>query len=128
MMVGMRGRVQVWAGAGIAVAALTGLVVYFARVGLDEADKLASVIGLFVAVAGLVVAIVGLRTQRRGDGGPLPSEGSAGGAPQDTGTPGEGKDQKPQTGGEPRTVRQRATATGNGRVYQAGRDQTINER
>lgn len=56
----MRGRVLVWAGAVIAVAALVGLGVHLARVGLDEADKLASVIGSFVAMAGLAVAVYGL--------------------------------------------------------------------
>ncbi|MFI6740533.1 hypothetical protein ACIBI9_47080 [Nonomuraea sp. NPDC050451] len=49
----MRSGVLVWGGAGLGVAALVGLGVYFARVGLDDADKLASVIGVFVAVAGL---------------------------------------------------------------------------
>ncbi|UBU18089.1 hypothetical protein [Nonomuraea gerenzanensis] len=65
----MRGRVLVWAGAVIAVAALAGLGVYLAGVGLDEADKLASVIGLFVAVAGLGVAAYGLITDRKSSGG-----------------------------------------------------------
>lgn len=91
----MRARVPVWGGAGVAVAALVGLGVYFATVGLDEADKLASVIGVFVAVAGLGVAVYGLIAERR-------TVGSSGGG-------GEG-------------VRQRAKATGRGRVRQAGRD------
>ncbi|WP_182876871.1 hypothetical protein [Microbispora sp. H10670] len=88
----MRGAVPVWGGAGVAVAALAGLGVYLSRVGLDKADKLASVVGLFVGLAGLGVAVYGLVAER----------GSGGG------------------GG----VRQRARATGRGRVSQAGRDIT----
>jgi hypothetical protein len=65
MMTGMRRRVLVWAGAGIAVVAIAGLGVYLASVGLDDADKLASVIGLFVALAGLGVAGYGLIADRR---------------------------------------------------------------
>ncbi|MFC4591849.1 hypothetical protein [Sphaerisporangium corydalis] len=56
----MAGRVQVWAGAGVTVLAVTGLSVYFATVGLENADKLASVVGALVAVAGLAVAVYGL--------------------------------------------------------------------
>ncbi|MEN3539804.1 hypothetical protein AAH991_32170 [Microbispora sp. ZYX-F-249] len=83
----MRGWRPVWGGGGVAVAALAALGVYLSQVGLDKADKLASVIGLFVALVGLGVAVYGLTTERRGGG-----------------------------------VRQRAEATGRGRVFQAGRD------
>ncbi|MEV4364552.1 tetratricopeptide repeat protein, partial [Nonomuraea sp. NPDC049625] len=60
----MRRRVPLWAGSMVAVAAAAGLAVYLVRVGLDDADKLASVIGLFVAVAGLGVAGYELATGR----------------------------------------------------------------
>lgn len=53
----------------VAVAALAGLGVYFTLVGLEKADKLSSVIGLFVAVAGLGVAVYGLVTDRKSSGG-----------------------------------------------------------
>jgi high-affinity Fe2+/Pb2+ permease len=53
----MRGRGLVWAGAAVAVAAPAGLGVYLARVGLQEADQVAGVLGSFVAVAGLGVAV-----------------------------------------------------------------------
>ncbi|MGN9843522.1 hypothetical protein ACTMTI_35895 [Nonomuraea sp. H19] len=56
----MRRRGLVWGGAVVAVAALAALGVYFAKVGLAQADQLASVLGLFVAAAGLGVAIFGL--------------------------------------------------------------------
>lgn len=44
----------VWAGRVVAVLVLAGLGVYLARVGLDTADKLASSIGVLVAVATLL--------------------------------------------------------------------------
>ncbi|MEV6037448.1 hypothetical protein AB0L65_40290 [Nonomuraea sp. NPDC052116] len=64
----MRRGVLVWGGAGLGVAALVGLGVYFARVGLDDADKLASVIGVFVALAGLGASAWGLLADRRSGG------------------------------------------------------------
>lgn len=82
MMTLMLGRVFLWGGAVATVAALVGLGVYFVHVGLDDADKLASVIGLFVAVAGLVASLYGLRLDRRRGGEqstsdtPLPGERS----------------------------------------------------
>jgi hypothetical protein len=77
MMAAMRGRVLLWTGAGIAVAALAGLGFHLAGVGWDEADKRASVIGLFVAVAGLWVAVYALIADRRGGGGQHPSPTTA---------------------------------------------------
>jgi hypothetical protein len=44
----------IWGGRIAAVVVLAGLAVYLASVGLDKADKLASVFGLLVAVAALV--------------------------------------------------------------------------
>lgn len=43
-----------WIGLAVTVAVLAGLGSYLARVGLDKADKIASVAGLFVAAAGLL--------------------------------------------------------------------------
>lgn len=63
-MADMRRRVLLWTGSIVAVAAAAGLTVYLVQVGLDDADKLASVIGLFVAVAGLSVAGYKLTTGR----------------------------------------------------------------
>ncbi|GAA3580800.1 hypothetical protein GCM10022419_072870 [Nonomuraea rosea] len=64
MMAGMGKRALVWTGAVVAVAPLVGLGIYFARVGLADADQLASVIGVFVALAGLGVSVYGLITGR----------------------------------------------------------------
>jgi len=44
----------IWGGRIAAVVVLTGLAVYLASVGLDKADKLASVLSLLVAAAALV--------------------------------------------------------------------------
>lgn len=62
----MTGRVLVWVGGVVAVACAAGLLVYFVVVGLDEADKLASVIGAFVGLAGLALAGYGIVVARRG--------------------------------------------------------------
>jgi hypothetical protein len=55
------------AGAGAAAAALTSLAVVLARSGLDTADKLASVLGLFVGVAGLALTVASI-VRRQGSG------------------------------------------------------------
>ncbi|WP_051760050.1 hypothetical protein [Herbidospora cretacea] len=185
MMTAMRGGWLVWIGAAVAVAALAGLGFYVARVGLEQADQLASVLGLVVAAAGLGITVSGLvaarrrgRRRGRGSGGsgrpaggvwqeadasgraemvqagrdvtesPAARPGPAGhdaeeadavaaatdadadaadtgdvsdmGNGDDTGDGGDGDD----AGGEPGVVRQRATAVEDGRVYQAGRDFT----
>jgi hypothetical protein len=46
-------------GAAFAVAAAAGLGWYLTVVGLDEADKIASVLGAFVGLAGLALVIFG---------------------------------------------------------------------
>jgi hypothetical protein len=45
---------RIWAGRVAAMIVILGLVAYLAAVGLDKADKLASVLGLLVAVTALV--------------------------------------------------------------------------
>ncbi|MET8869252.1 hypothetical protein ABZW11_40520 [Nonomuraea sp. NPDC004580] len=69
----MSRRALVWSGSAVAVVALAGLVVYVARAGLDEADKLAGVIGAFVGLAGLGVSVYGMV---RGDPPAGPGPGS----------------------------------------------------
>ena len=56
----MAQRAWVWGGAGTTVAAVSGLGVYFTQVGLDKADKLASVIGALVALVGLAMTAFGV--------------------------------------------------------------------
>lgn len=56
-----------WSGGSVAAAASAGLAWYFAAVGLDKADKLASVTGIIVGLAGLGVAIYGASSSRATD-------------------------------------------------------------
>jgi hypothetical protein len=70
----MTERALVWVGGTIAVAAATALGTYFTVVGLDKADKLASVVGAFVGFAGLVLSTYGLVSMRRDASPPSPAE------------------------------------------------------
>ncbi|MBD3139911.1 hypothetical protein [Microbispora bryophytorum] len=117
------------------MAALAALGVYLSRVGLDKADKLASVIGLFVALVGLGVAVYGLFAERRRGGGGVRQRAKATGrgrviqAGRDINT-GQSRSRGSNddaagsgaTSDEARPVRQQATAAEDGRVDQAGRD------
>ncbi|WP_199739346.1 MULTISPECIES: hypothetical protein [Streptomyces] len=61
----MTGQMQArWGGAAAAVA-VVGLAVYFSLVGWDAAQRWATVLGLFVGLAGLWIAVAGLRRGRR---------------------------------------------------------------
>jgi high-affinity Fe2+/Pb2+ permease len=55
----------VWGGAVVTVLALVGLAVYLAEIGLGKANELSSVIGVFVAVVGLVMSGYGMVRERR---------------------------------------------------------------
>lgn len=61
---GMRGRTATWAGAVIAGVALAGLAGYLVVMGLDKADKLASVLGMFAGLGGLAISAIGLVGER----------------------------------------------------------------
>jgi uncharacterized membrane protein len=52
-------RALIWIGGLLAVAALVGLTSYFIAVGLEEADKLASIISSIVGIFGLATALLG---------------------------------------------------------------------
>ncbi|MER6612228.1 hypothetical protein [Streptomyces xantholiticus] len=85
----MTGRVQVWVGGTVAAVAVVGLAVHLMVAGLDAADKWASVLGLFVALAGLGVALAGLRRNRQGGGSQsVESSTLGGGVTQVSGTGG----------------------------------------
>ncbi|MFD0478275.1 hypothetical protein ACFQ0B_66430 [Nonomuraea thailandensis] len=103
---------------------------------LQVLDQRASVAGMFTGMAlgaaALVVAVVALRAQLRAE--PVPAQ-----AVQDTPPAvsasgdravalGGGNSGIISTGEGARHVRMEGTASGQGRVYQAGGDQTINER
>jgi hypothetical protein len=58
-----------WTAAGLLVSAvLVGQGVFFARVGLEDADQWASVIGSFVGLIGLVVSVAALVVSLRSTG------------------------------------------------------------
>ena len=71
----MRRRVGwVWGGRVVAVVVVAGLAAYLSVVGLDKADKLASVLGLLVAVVALVAPYLLPIPEEHGDGpGPVQS-------------------------------------------------------
>ncbi|QPP07333.1 hypothetical protein G4Z16_14110 [Streptomyces bathyalis] len=76
------GRVQAWAGGILAVAATGGLAWYLASVGLDDASKWAGVLGLFVALAGVAISLVGLRRQSAPAGQSVTGSSVGGGVTQ----------------------------------------------
>ncbi|MFG6198408.1 hypothetical protein [Nonomuraea sp. JJY05] len=76
----MSKRAVAWVGGALAVIAAIAMGVYFAAVGLEEADKLASSIGAFFGLAGLVLAIYGT-VNARPSGPPPPRPSEAGNTP-----------------------------------------------
>ncbi len=62
----MSSRVAKWGGCALALTSVIGLVLYLSHVGLDKADQLSSVLGMFAGLAGLGLAIAGFVTGRRG--------------------------------------------------------------
>lgn len=64
-------QVLAWASAITCGLALVGLGVFFVIAGLDDADKLASVIGGFAALIGLGLSVYGVVLTRRTPARPL---------------------------------------------------------
>jgi hypothetical protein len=62
---GVHTRARTWIGVTLAVVPAAALANYLVSVGLDRADKIASVAGLLVSGAGLVIAVLGHRAGRR---------------------------------------------------------------
>lgn len=62
----MSKRQMAWCGVTAALLACAGLGIYFGFAGLSKANELAGVIGLFVALAGLGVAVWGVVATRPG--------------------------------------------------------------
>ncbi|TMR07592.1 tetratricopeptide repeat protein [Nonomuraea turkmeniaca] len=139
--------VAVAAVAVLAVSLAAGLAWFFADplhlpagvlAALDQRASVVSMItGMTVGVAGLVVAVLALRAQTRADRTPpvaiATPEASAEPTPPQASAGGErsiavGGDNTGivSTGDGTRNVQMRAQASGQGRVYQAGGDQTIN--
>ncbi|MER7213709.1 hypothetical protein ABT340_42165 [Streptosporangium sp. NPDC000239] len=130
--------------------AVAALGAYFTTMELEQADHLAGVISLFVAVAGLGVAIVGLRS---GPGGrvrqvakargnsriyqagrdltqhPSARPGSKAGESgrSSDGAQGDGSQEEGALGDGPREVSQQAEADRGSQVRQVGRDLTTSD-
>ncbi|MEU8364957.1 hypothetical protein AB0C27_53980 [Nonomuraea sp. NPDC048882] len=102
---------------------------------LQVLDQRASVAGMFtgmaLGVAALVVAVVALRAQLRAEHAPTQAAQDTPPAVSASGDGavalGGGNAGIISTGDGARNVRMGGTASGQGRVYQAGGDQTINE-
>lgn len=60
----MTRRQWAWAGGGASAVSLGLLIAYLISVGLDRANKLAAVLGLFVSLLALGVALLELRRPR----------------------------------------------------------------
>ncbi|MEU9982254.1 hypothetical protein [Streptomyces sp. NPDC050856] len=61
----MNARALVATGTIVTVVAASALGYYFSQVGLDKADKTASIAGLFIALAGLALSIYGIAEARK---------------------------------------------------------------
>ncbi|MFE1318350.1 hypothetical protein [Kitasatospora phosalacinea] len=83
----MSGRTQKWIGIGTGSAVTVALVCYFAAVGLDEADKLASVLGLLLGIASFVIGWLG-HTREATAGQSVQNASVGGGITQISGTQG----------------------------------------
>jgi high-affinity Fe2+/Pb2+ permease len=122
----MRRQVPVWGGVIVAVVALTWLGVYLAQVGLEKADKLASVIGLFIAAVGLGVTVYGLIASRESDGVRQSAQASEHGRVNQAVGDINDRPAKPSAPASNARVEQtprvwqRAKAAGSGQVNQAG--------
>lgn len=81
----MSRRVLIWLGTITGAGTLLGLAVYLSAVGLDSADKVASVIGLFVALIGLVLSAAALWAGRAPEPGPAPPSSSPSRTSHETG-------------------------------------------
>ncbi|MEV3985314.1 hypothetical protein [Nonomuraea sp. NPDC049758] len=103
---------------------------------LQVLDQRASVVGMFTGMAlgaaALVVAVVALRAQLRAEhtptGGGLSTPPAVSASGERAVALGGDNSGIISTGDGARNVQMRADASGEGRVYQAGGDQTINER
>jgi hypothetical protein len=143
---------RLWRGVAIVVVAaclVAGLLWFFAdplrlpTEVLEVLDQRAGVVGMFtgmaIGVAGLVIAVVALRAQVRADhaqpaGGAAPDAPAA--EPETTPQVSASGERSVAIGGDnsgivstgdgARNVQLRAAASGQGRVYQAARDQVIN--
>ncbi|MFB9832784.1 hypothetical protein [Actinoallomurus acaciae] len=91
--------------------------------GLDKADKWASVIGVFVTLAAFGVSLYDLLSRRRSDSKPASAQVTPSG--QQSMSVDDGNSGISSTGDGATNIQMRAEASGHGSVYQAGGDQNI---
>ncbi|MFF3440322.1 hypothetical protein [Streptosporangium sp. NPDC002721] len=72
----MSRRALTWSGVAVALVALAALGWYFIAVGLERADKLASVLGAFAGLLGLGLAVYGVVSSPSESAVSSPSEGA----------------------------------------------------
>lgn len=97
-----------WAGGVVAAGAVTGLAVYFATVGLEQAGKIATVLALFAALAGLALAVPGITEIRRNRRSSLPQDNDRPSPPTTT------------SGGQDVTGKRSVNQYGTNNVYSEG--------
>jgi hypothetical protein len=120
----MNGRRWVRTGAVVTVVAVAGLAVYFMIVGLETADKAASVVGGLAALVGLALTAYGVLAQSGGGGADRQVSQRARASDQGQVTQ-VGGDQGDGGGSSaPHQVDQRAKASGDGDITQVGGNQS----
>lgn len=76
----MTWRAWAWIGGVTWVASFAALIGYLVAVGLDRADKVASVLALCLGILGLALQVVSLIITRRTPSGPVPTLTVVGGS------------------------------------------------
>ncbi|MFG2918101.1 hypothetical protein ACGF0D_35105 [Kitasatospora sp. NPDC048298] len=107
----MSGQTQKWIGIGVGSAIATALVCYFAMVGLDKADKLASVLGLLLSIASFVMGWLG-HTRETTPGQSVQNASVGGGVTQVSGTQGSVRIQRRGTSAGPTSPSPTPTTAG----------------
>jgi hypothetical protein len=74
----MRGRVLKWGGGLVTAVTAVWMGIYFAEVGLGAASQVAGVVGAFIGLAGLAVAVYGTASAKTDhkEPGPPPGQGT----------------------------------------------------
>lgn len=72
----MRNHSKWWVASAATGAGMVVLGVFLVRAGLDDADHWASVVGVFLNILGLILAVVGLVRSRHRSASPTPESGN----------------------------------------------------
>ncbi|MCD0451939.1 hypothetical protein LO762_22480 [Actinocorallia sp. API 0066] len=113
-------RTIIWSGILVVAATIFGLAVYLLSVGINQADKLASIIGALIGLTGLAVSTYGYLLRKREYPAPGRGVASSGGIAVGGDIHG-----IVSTADHATNIQQRARASDSGRIYQSGGDITI---